>query len=70
MLKISLLFKKFTNLTGKLLENSYDCERMRNFLIIFYMNANIWGDLQFYISVPLIVRARLSKVYFILIFKD
>ena len=41
MLKISLLFKKFTNLTGKLLENSYDCERMRNFLIISYMNANI-----------------------------
>ena len=45
MLKLSLLFKKFTNFTGKYLENfSGYC---------FYMNTNIQEDLQICISVPL-----------------
>ena len=52
MLKISLLFKKFTNFTGKYLQNCFDleCEISR---YCFCMNTNIQGDFQICISVLL-----------------
>ena len=47
LVKISLLFKKNTGFTRKLLQL-----RMRNFYY-FYMNLNTWRDFQICISVPL-----------------
>ena len=55
MLKISLLFKKFTNFTGKC-ANIYRILRIKNAKFpgyCFYINTNIYGDFQICISVPL-----------------
>ena len=52
MLKISLLFKKFTDFTA----NKSRIRRIWNAKFsgyCFYMNANIFGDFQIYISVTL-----------------
>ena len=52
MLKISLIFKKFTNLRA----NNLRILRIKNAKLsgyCFYMNANIYRDLQICISVPL-----------------
>ena len=52
MLKISLLFKKFTNFT----RNNSIIIRIKNAKFsdyCFYMNTNIYGNFQICISVPL-----------------
>ena len=41
MLKISLLFKKFANITIKLLENSYDYEREAFRILFLYEHKHI-----------------------------
>ena len=51
MLKISLLFKKFTNFTRKYLEGSYEGSKFSGYC--FYMNLNTQGDFQICIIVPL-----------------
>ena len=62
MLKISLLFKNFTNFTG----NS-GILRIKNAKFsgcCFYMNTNMWGDFQISISVPLkLVFLKNNSVY-------
>ena len=52
MLKISRLFKKFTNFTA----NNSRIRRIKNAKLseyCFYMNTDIYGDFQICISVPL-----------------
>ena len=61
MLKISLLFKTFTNFTGKMTSDFLGL-RNRNFQGIVFMNTNIQGDFQIYISVPLMATKMWLKI--------
>ena len=61
MLKISLLFKKFTNLTGNL--RILGNKKVKNSGYCFYMNTNILGNFQICSSV-LLVRALLPTTNF------
>ena len=65
MLKISLLFKKFTNFMGKELENSQDLKNAKFSGYCFYMNTNTKGDFHIYISVPLSYNLRFKYFTFI-----
>ena len=60
MLKISLRFKKFTNFFYKRVNNSriLSIKNAKSSVYCFYINTNIYGDVQICISVPL----RLKKV--------
>ena len=61
MLKISLLFEKFTNFTV----NNSRIFRIKNRKFsenCFYMNTNIKGDFHICISVPLIDHVTMKKV--------
>ena len=51
-MKISLVFKKFTNCMGEKLKHFLD-EESEIFRVLFYVNTNIYGDFQICISVPL-----------------
>ena len=68
MLKISLLFKKFTNFMGKELENSQDLKNAKFSGYCFYMNTNTKGDFHIYISVPLSYNLRFKYFTFVFLF--